>query len=1060
MDSNGQRVRAAGCCGRRVGSGGRLLVTMLLLGALVGGQSVTCGQPTSPSASAALAAPEARQNPLAGLSQMSEGQALMMKQSRESILKAIVKFQEGFAQFQQNDNQGGMAGARFWEGIAYDSLGKSQQALPLFLEAERLLEQTVTSFLLPLVQVIIGATYASLGETKKALEYLNRALPSLQHTKRPDLLSYAFKGLGEVHMQSGQKRQGLAYLNQALGYYQQLGDWRHEIQLLTLISVNHSCLGQATEALRLARVAVERAKEQGAADAEAYAYFAVGAAYASVDKLQEATAAYQQALHLLRGQNDPSGETLAHNNLGLIAVSRGELELAKTYLAKAMELTKASNDLRSLGYALNHLGVIHFYRGEPLQALRHYEEALGIAHKHKDKRLQATVLFGLADGNFLSRNYAHSLRLLEEAAAALEEPILEVSARINLADIHSALKEYQKALDILKPLVESTDLERDPVRYAYVLRELGFIYSSMGDQEQALSTYEKALTRLQTAEDGVGMAELYAAMAAAYLSRNDYQKAEETFAKGLERAQASGLRQGEIVNAVGLGAVQARQGNWAQAESYYQQALTASEAYRSSARLKEFKTGVSGLYAKLYAPAVLLKIKLGKSAEAFDLTERARARTFLDQLNNARLDFRQGASRELIAREQELNFELRRLEEKLKEAQRHDPASESSRIIAASLQEKEGIYADLLIRLKVSNPDYAELKSHSPQPLAQLQRLLGSQTTLLSYYVTAENQTLAFVVSAETLKVVELPVGDADLRAAINWFRSFPSLRESHPQSLKQLYDWLLEPVREYLKTKEVIVVPHGILHYVPFAALHDGHRYFGDEQYLYYLPSASILSSLRQRARPRRRGGLAIAQSQAQGRQPLRYADAEAGGVAKLYGARLLGTGSATRQAFVKQAGAQAVLHIAAHAKLNGDSPLFSRILLAPAPEDGGALEMREIYGLDLSRTEMVVLSACQSQLGAHSQGDDVVGLNRAFLAAGAASVIASLWTVDDQATGLLMTSFYSYWKQGMSKAAALRAAQMTTRKRYPHPYYWAAFVLTGDPGKPPSPPSQKPRR
>jgi CHAT domain-containing protein len=103
----------------------------------------------------------------------------------------------------------------------------------------------------------------------------------------------------------------------------------------------------------------------------------------------------------------------------------------------------------------------------------------------------------------------------------------------------------------------------------------------------------------------------------------------------------------------------------------------------------------------------------------------------------------------------------------------------------------------------------------------------------------------------------------------------------------------------------------------------------------------------------------------------------------------------------------------------------------------------------MGLTRTNLVALSACETQLGAQSKGDDIVGLNRAFIYAGASSVIASLWTVDDEATNLFMKALYGHLKRGMTKAAALQAAQAATRKKYPHPYYWAAFVLTGDPGK-----------
>jgi CHAT domain-containing protein len=145
-------------------------------------------------------------------------------------------------------------------------------------------------------------------------------------------------------------------------------------------------------------------------------------------------------------------------------------------------------------------------------------------------------------------------------------------------------------------------------------------------------------------------------------------------------------------------------------------------------------------------------------------------------------------------------------------------------------------------------------------------------------------------------------------------------------------------------------------------------------------------------------------------------------------------------------------MIHIAAHAELHTTSPLFYRIRLGPHLDDEGMLEIREVYNLNLSGAGLVVLSACRTQMGLPSQGDDIVALNRAFIYAGTPTVIASLWTVEDRSTRKLMTSFYTHLRRGLSKAEALRAAQTETRRSYPHPYHWAAFVLTGDPGLPPA--------
>ena len=182
-----------------------------------------------------------------------------------------------------------------------------------------------------------------------------------------------------------------------------------------------------------------------------------------------------------------------------------------------------------------------------------------------------------------------------------------------------------------------------------------------------------------------------------------------------------------------------------------------------------------------------------------------------------------------------------------------------------------------------------------------------------------------------------------------------------------------------------------------------------------------------------------------------MRFADEEAQTIAGLYGAQPLVGRAATETAFKARAGGHGILHLAAHGQLNEGAPLFSRIFLEPDGQNDGSLTVQEVYELDLRQADLVVLSACETQLGAQSRGDDVVGLNRAFIYAGSPTVVASLWAVNDPATAALMTSFYRYLRQGLSKAEALQAAQVEIRAQFPHPYYWAAFVLTGDPGTPP---------
>ena len=967
--------------------------------------------------------------------------------------EAIKKSKEAFAIYKKMDMKVGMAASLFACGGAYYFLGQNREALSAFLEASKYSKESDFDFLRPLLEASIGAAYASLGETGKALETLNRALPIVRRMNLAPILALTLKGLGEVSVQIGQKRKALEYLTEAAGLYRQIGDLQYEVLALMLISVVRSSLGQKAEALDAARAAANRIKENNDPAWEAISHLAFGAAYASVGNMASAIAEYNQASQALKAQDDKSGEAMALNNLGLIYGARGELGLALDYFKKSLKLCEAINDNDALitGYALNNIGTIYARRGEPVTALHHFEKALAFANQHNDKRLKAGVLSGMADAYFLMNNREYAVNLFKEIAATfreIEEPTHEAEALINLADAYGAMGRYQEALDALRPALESRRLAEDPGLEGYVLREMGYMYTNMGDRNNALKHLAAALSKLETAGDAGGQVDLYGALASISVRNGDYQKAEDLYHKGLAVARTEGLRQSEMLILAGLGFLHEKRGDLAQAESFYDQELAVNESLRSSARIEEFKSGVSSLYAGLLSSAILLKFKLGKWGDAFELTERARARTFLDQMNNVHIDIRKGGDPELTNQEQSLRFEMSSLEEKLRKERRENPRSEASAFMAASLKQKEEIYNTVFIRLKASNPNYAELQSYSPIPLNEIQRLLGPQITLISYFVTAE-KTLAFVVGSDSLHVVDIPVKETELRAAIDWFRSFASLRDTQPQSLKQLHDWLVAPIRQYIKTAKVIIVPHGILNYVPFVALTDGLRYFGDDHAISYLPSASILQSLRHRIHRSLDRVLAVAQSQATGLPSLQFVDEEAGSVAKIYHTQPLLTSRATKAELLKRASDYNVLHIAAHAELNAVSPLFSRIRLSPDDNDGGTIEVREIYGMDLAKTNLVVLSACETQLGALSKGDDIVGLNRAFIYAGASSVIASLWTVNDEATSLLMKEFYRHLKEGISKAAALKAAQAATRKKFPHPYYWAAFVLNGDSGE-----------
>jgi CHAT domain-containing protein len=261
-------------------------------------------------------------------------------------------------------------------------------------------------------------------------------------------------------------------------------------------------------------------------------------------------------------------------------------------------------------------------------------------------------------------------------------------------------------------------------------------------------------------------------------------------------------------------------------------------------------------------------------------------------------------------------------------------------------------------------------------------------------------------------------------------------------------------------------VIPHQMLHYVPFAALTDGKRYLTDEHELFLLPSASILRYIQENASQKSRQSAVVFGNPASvDTSSLPSAAKESKAIASLLDVTPFIDKAATEQRLRESTPGAGIVHLAAHGTYSVTNPLSGAVYLAPSGEDDGLLEVRESYGLDLSANQLVVLSACETQINdlsaqmddestgqlqlPVSAGDEVVSLTRALFFAGAPTVIASLWSVEDEATQTLMVAFYRHWLQGMGKAEALQAAQAEVRSEplWVSPFYWAGYVLNGDP-------------
>lgn len=259
---------------------------------------------------------------------------------------------------------------------------------------------------------------------------------------------------------------------------------------------------------------------------------------------------------------------------------------------------------------------------------------------------------------------------------------------------------------------------------------------------------------------------------------------------------------------------------------------------------------------------------------------------------------------------------------------------------------------------------------------------------------------------------------------------------------LRQLYDLLLAPLADGIDTEKIVLVPHGSLHGLPFHAFFDGAAYALDRWEIVYAPSAAVWYAGTRRAARRDDGDAGRALLVGVPGPGIEQVTVEVERLARLLPCPIvLQNERATMAAFRAAAGESRILHLATHALFRADNPLFSGLRLAD-----GWLLARDLYEMPL-RADLVTLSACRTGVTFVEPGDELFGLLRGFLSAGARALAASLWPADDAATAALMTRFYALLAQGsLSRAAALRAAQRETREQFPHPYHWAAFALVGE--------------
>jgi hypothetical protein len=440
--------------------------------------------------------------------------------------------------------------------------------------------------------------------------------------------------------------------------------------------------------------------------------------------------------------------------------------------------------------------------------------------------------------------------------------------------------------------------------------------------------------------------------------------------------------------------------------------------------------------------------------EAFDYIERAKSRSLSElvfQRNHALPEAKPGQS-ELVHKIRDLREELNWYQHRIELEQLRAGGDSEKRVaqLHTEAQAREKELLKVLGELPESEAGAAAMSLQGQFPPEKIRSVLHDGNSIVEYFFVGESILAAILTKhsleiqpittvsrvSESLRLLRFQLGKFQLRPASMDASSGGSLYRATVAHLGELYNELIAPIRKHLDARHLVFVPHGILHYLPFHALHDGESFLIDSYTVSYAPSAAVYALCHLQRGKQGNGSLILGVPDAQA--PLIQEEVESVHCA-LPGSELFLGEAANHDLLFRMAPERRLIHIATHGNFRPDNPMFSGIRLSD-----GYLYLYEFYHMQLS-AELVTFSGCATGLNVVAAGDELLGLIRGALYAGARSLMLSLWDVNDRSTAEFMTLFYRRLGQSKNNAATLGEAAKELRERYPHPYYWAPFVLVG---------------
>ncbi len=1011
-------------------------------------------------------------------------------------------------------------------GLAYQELEEYSQAIQFLRQAEDTFvpessESSPSSraaieivgweplgSLIDIRESIVGC-FIALGEYAKAIEYLEKSLEIYKEQtqyREPENRTYLLQNLlhlGQTYIGLGNYTKAIEYLQEGLELARAQENRQGELEALSALGSARVLLGDATgledlqQSLDMAIELVDRAIDLDRSERflgvnlgnifrtpyqnlsnsdwaenqnhESKILNDLGLAYQNLGEPEQAIDFFQKALDLYTQLGKPISQAEVLNNLGTLYANLGQYSKALDLFGKARIIFEENNRRFGIATTLNNLGLLYRELGQFDRAREFYDRALLIYKDMGHRGGEADNLHNIGLAYNDDRKYEIALVFYQRALDIWEETgnlSRQATAWNNIGLVQSKLWQFESALQSLEESISILRSLNNRSKEGNVLDSLGTVYRQAKQDDRSLAAYEEALTVLR----------------------------------------ATGSRSTEQVTLSNMGQLFEEQGNSELAIVFYKQSVNIIEEIRQDLRTlpREQQQSYTETVADTYRNLADLLLNNDRILEAQRVLDLLKIQELDDYLHNVRGNDNttQGlpnlpAERDAWESYQKILDEAVEIGKELAQLQQKETLTPAETQRLTELSNVQETLREAFSNFTRSPEVLALVTQRSPETLSQdlllrmgdfngLQDNLRNleQNAVLLYPLILDDR-LELILTTGTSPPIRrpVPVSKAELNAAIAAFRSALQTPGSDAKTpAQQLYNWLIKPLENDLKAtnaETIIYAPDGQLRYIPLAALHDGETWLV-QRYRINNITATSLTDLNTQPQPQLNvlaGAFATGYySFTIGEETYNFAGLPFAGVEV---ETLAQTVPATTQlidtdftpAVVPQFNRYNTVHLATHGAFVVGTPDDSFILFG----NGERATLRDIATWGLTNVDLVVLSACETGLGGNlGNGEEILGLGYQIQEAGARAAIASLWIVDDGGTQILMNGFYAGLQREMTKAEALRQAQIAlitgdytavggergaieivplldslprqVTSGLSHPYYWAPFILIGN--------------